>query len=196
MRVAITGAHGVGKSTLTAQITRELGLYELPTPGRTFAARGLPVNQSATVTSQTAAWLLQYRLERERVSWVASRSLVDVWAYTFQAAVGKSLEPIEQALLDELANATPLALLEAYDELIYVPPRIPLIADTVRTDESSFQLAIDEAIQTALTNWKVPHSTLDVTDTAAVESLLDRLAKRRAGSGNILGEHPRSDRDE
>jgi hypothetical protein len=86
MRIAITGAHGVGKSTLASQLSDTLGLPELPTPGRTMAARGLPINEAATVSSQLVACLLQYRLERERSAWVASRSLIDVWAYTVQAS--------------------------------------------------------------------------------------------------------------
>jgi nicotinamide riboside kinase len=182
MRIAITGAHGVGKSTLAARLAGEFGIPELPTPGRTLAARGLPINRSATVTSQTAAWLFQYRLEREQVAWVASRSLIDVWAYTVQTSVRKDLDLVEQALLEELAKATPLALFEAYDELIYVPPRIPLIADAVRSDESSFQREIDEAIRKALAAWRVPHTTVDVTDEMIVENLLERLRERLASA--------------
>ncbi len=47
-----------------------------------MAARGLPVNEEATVTSQCLAWLIQLKLEAESNDWIAMRSLVDVWAYT------------------------------------------------------------------------------------------------------------------
>jgi len=178
MRIAITGAHGVGKSTLAAQLTEVLGLPELPTPGRTLAARGLPVNEEATVPSQLVAWLLQYRLERERAAWVASRSLIDVWAYTVQAAARRDLDPVEEALMQELAEATPLAIVGTYDELIYVPPRIPLVADDVRPADEAFQSSTDESIRKALLDWDIPHTSVDVRDPKAVQAVIDRLEQQ------------------
>jgi nicotinamide riboside kinase len=182
MRIAITGAHGVGKSTLAAQLCHALALPELPTPGRTLASQGLPVNEAATVPSQLVAWLLQYRLERERSAWVASRSLIDVWAYTALAAGRTSLDPVEDALFRELTLVTPLAIGGIYDELIYVPPAVPLVADDVRVADSAFQRETDEAIMGALANWEVPHVTVDVRDRRATETLTTRLRKKKTGS--------------
>ncbi|HXQ00619.1 MAG TPA: AAA family ATPase [Solirubrobacteraceae bacterium] len=176
MRIAITGAHGVGKSTLAARISEALGLPELPTPGRALAARGLPVNETATVSSQLVAWLLQFRLERERSAWVASRSLIDVWAYTVLAAARYEQDPVEAALLQELARVTPLALTGAYDALIYVPVGIALISDEVRSADATFQRTTDEAIRNALSGWSIPHVTIDVRDSTAVATLVGQLA--------------------
>jgi nicotinamide riboside kinase len=176
MRIAITGAHGVGKSTLARQLCDALGLPELPTPGRTLAEQGLPVNEAATVASQLVAWLRQYRFERERSAWVASRSLIDVWAYTVLAAERTRTDPVERALMDELARVTPLTIDGAYDWLVYVPPMIPLVADNVRPDDASFQRTTDDAICRALADWDVPHIRVDVTDTEAVKKLIKRLS--------------------
>jgi adenylate kinase family enzyme len=181
MRVAIAGAHGVGKSTLAGKLCVALELPELPTPGRTLASKGLPVNEAATVPSQLVAWLMQYRFERERSAWVASRSLIDVWAYTALAAERGTLDRVEEALVDELARATRLAVDGAYDELIYVAPGISLRADDVRTDDVSFQRSTDEAIRRALDDWKVPHACVDVRDPVAVEELTARLREQAAG---------------
>lgn len=175
MRIAITGAHGVGRSTLASQLSDTLGLPELPTPGRTMAARGLPINEAATVSSQLVAWLLQYRLERERSAWVASRSLIDVWAYTVQASGRHDLGSVEHALMTELALVTPLAITDTYDELIYVPPGIPLVADDARSADEVFQRTIDAGIRKALADWRVPHIELDVRDRRAVQALFARL---------------------
>lgn len=176
MRVAITGAHGVGKSTLAAELSEVLAVPVLSTPGRTMAARGLPVNKDATIASQSVAWLLQYRFEREQPAWVAPRSLVDVWAYTVQAAGRGAPAPVETALLEELERSTPLAVAERYDHLIYIPPRIALQADDVRPSGQAFQRATDEAIVGALVQWSIPHTELDVLDRGAVQALISRLA--------------------
>jgi nicotinamide riboside kinase len=175
MRIAITGAHGVGKSTLAGKLCDALEFAELPTPGRTLASKGLPVNEEATVPSQLVAWLMQYRFEREGTAWVSSRSLIDVWAYTALAAARSALDPVEEALVDELARATQLAVDGAYDELIYVAPRIPLVADDVRADDRNFQRSTDEAIRRALDDWQVPHTIVDVSDPAAINALTSRL---------------------
>jgi nicotinamide riboside kinase len=176
MRVAITGAHGVGKSTLAKELSEVLAAPVLSTPGRTLAARGLPVNEEATIVSQSVAWLLQYRFEREQPAWVAPRSLIDVWAYTVQAAARAAPTPVEMALLDELEHSTPVAVAERYDHLIYVPPRIELQADGVRPLGEAFQRSTDEAIVSALARWSIPHIELDVLDRTAVKALIDRLS--------------------
>lgn len=178
MRIALTGAHGVGKSTLADELAVLLEVHILPTPGRTLAGRGLPVNEKATVTSQTLAWLLQYRFEREQPDWIAPRSLIDVWAYTAQAVVRHEPTTLESALLEELERATPIAVAERYDELIYIPPRIALQADGVRPTDAGFQRSTDEAISAALAEWRVPHTVLDVTNRRAVEAELERLAAK------------------
>ena len=176
MRVAITGAHGVGKSTLAEELSEVLAVPVLSTPGRTLAARGLPVNEDATVASQSVAWLLQYRFERDQPAWVTPRSLVDVWAYTVQASRRAAPTPLEAALLEELERSTPLAVAERYDHLIYIPPRIELQADDVRPSGEAFQRATDEAIVGALAQWSIPHTELDVLDRSAVQAVIDRLA--------------------
>jgi hypothetical protein len=136
----------------------------------------LPVNEDATVASQAVAWLLQYRFEREQPAWVAPRSLIDVWAYTVQAAERHVPMPVEAALLQEVERSTPIAVAERYDHLIYIPPRIALQGDDVRPSGEAFQRSTDEAIVSALARWQIPHTTLDVRDRSAVQALIDRLA--------------------
>jgi hypothetical protein len=178
MRVAITGAHGVGKSTLAGRISHALDTPELPTPGRTLASEGLPINEEATVSSQAIAWLMQFRFERESPAWVSSRSLIDVWAYAALAGGRGVSGTVERALLRELEGATRIALGAAYDTLIYVPPMIALVSDGVRVSTSSFQAAVDTLIREALVGWGVAHERIDVTDARAVDGLIEDLATR------------------
>jgi hypothetical protein len=63
---------------------------------------------------------------------------------------------LEHALLEELERITPIAVTERYDHIIYIPPRIALLADGVRPGGEEFQRSTDEAIVSALARWKIP----------------------------------------
>lgn len=183
LRVALAGAHGTGKTTLARAFSAEYELVELPTPGRLMAARGLPVNESATVVSQCIAWLIQIGLEEETRRWVSMRSLVDVWAYGALAAERTNATLIDAALFEHLTKATRALVVSRYDVLFYLPPRIPLIADDVRSADPAFQSAVDGKIRGALNTWALDYVEVDVTHIDAVERAkaeVQRAAQRAA----------------
>jgi hypothetical protein len=134
MKIAICGAHGVGKSTFAASLAESLELPLLPTPGRWMADRGFPINEEATVVSQVLAWLLQQTFEAEQAAWISARSLVDVWAYASLAAA-RDPDPFSRELFAALTTVTRTEVQDRYTVLLYVPPRIPLLPDTVRSED-------------------------------------------------------------
>jgi nicotinamide riboside kinase len=180
MKIALSGAHGTGKTTLARALASEFDLKELPTPGRLMAAQGLPVNQDATVTSQCLAWLMQLSLESEFDDWISMRSLVDVWAYTALAYGRASPARLDTALFNEVTKATRLLLGGRYDVLFFLPPRIPLVADDVRSDDEAFQAAVDEKIREGLETWGVERIVLDVTDEDAIPAAVERVRRATA----------------
>jgi nicotinamide riboside kinase len=176
MRIAFTGAQGTGKSTLAGVVAARHGLAILPTPGRTMKSRGLPINQEATVTSQTLAWLLQLELESTDLAWIATRSLVDVWAYGVLAAARSEPSEIESALLEQLTTTTEQLLPGRYDVLFYLPPKIPLKADDARVADTEFQTQTDATIRDGLERWNADYVEIDVTAPDAEERVLTRVA--------------------
>lgn len=162
VKLALSGAHGVGKSTLARRFADELQLAVLPTPGRWMAKQGLPINQEASVASQTLAWLLQQQFEGDHTSWVASRSLVDIWAYTALAAE-RDTSPLAQSTFATLTTVTQRILVGRYTALLYLPPRVPLRPDEIRPADVHFQARIDELIRGALDRWQLPHLEIDAT---------------------------------
>jgi nicotinamide riboside kinase len=176
MRIAFTGAQGTGKSTLAEVVGERHGLPILPTPGRTMKSRGLPINEHATVTSQTLAWLLQLELEASGPAWIAARTLVDVWAYGVLAAQRATPSDVESALLEQLSTTTERLLPTRYDVLFYLPPRIPLKADDARVDVQEFQRKTDLMIRSGLECWSVEYVEIDVTAPDAVELVLAEVA--------------------
>jgi hypothetical protein len=159
-----------------------MGVAVLPTPGRTMAARGLPINQEATVTSQAIAWLLQLQYEEEGERWVAARSLIDIYVYAMLAAE-RAVTVIERTLLGELEAATRTLLAgPRYDLLVYLPPVLGLQADDVRDPDPRFQVAVDERIRLLLGEWELEHLVLDPRKSNAVEKVLSRLRRNRVSA--------------
>jgi nicotinamide riboside kinase len=181
MRLAITGAHGTGKTTLGRHLAERFDLVELPTPGRTMASRGLPVNERATVTSQTVAWLIQLRLEATTKAWIANRTLLDIWAYAALSAERSPPAGLECELLAEMESVVRAVWPDRYDIVFYTPPRIPLVADAVRSADPVFQTAADEKIRKALETWGLEHVVIDVTsrsDLSAAETLVGTFSRK------------------
>lgn len=177
MRIAFTGAQGTGKSTLADAVAAHYDLAILPTPGRTMLARGLPINTEATVVSQTLAWLLQLELEASQTMWIATRSLIDVWAYGALAAHRAEQSELEMALFNQLSTTTEALLPMRYDALFYLPPRIPLRADEARLADEEFQKQTDAMIRSGIERWNVDHVEIDVTDPDAEAQVLEHVAR-------------------
>ena len=179
MRIAFTGAHGTGKSTIVEPLARELDLVELPTPGRWLKEQGIGVNTEASVSSQAIGWFLQYNYKHSSGDWISSRCMLDVLAYAAVPAQGRELSLIDRHLLNQMTSATRSHLLSGtYDSLFYLPPRIPLVADEVRIADQAFQSQTDRFIHGKLLEWNVPFEEIDVTDASAgtrIREIIGRL---------------------
>lgn len=144
-----------------------------------MAARGLPVNKDASVASQVLAWLLQQQFEAEHDSWIAPRSLLDVWAY---AALAAEREPelLAKSTFAVLTSLTERTVRERYTALLYLPPRHPLQPDAVRSSDAQFQQQVDVAIRERLRAWELPHLELDITRHGARDEALRYVRERYA----------------
>ena len=149
-----------------------------------MAAKDLPLNQSATIVSQCIAWFIQIRLEEETQRWVSMRSLVDIWAYGALAAEQTAPTVVEASLFENLTSATRAVVADRYDLLFYLPPRIPLVADEVRSADPAFQDAVDAKIREQLATWALNYVEIDVTRADAVATARAEVAEaaRRAAS--------------
>ena len=180
MRIAFTGTHGTGKSTIVGPLAGELDLVELPTPGRWLKQQGIGVNTETSVSSQAIGWFLQYGYEHSSGDWISSRCMLDVLAYAAVPAEARELSLVDRHLLDQMTSATRSHLLSGtYDALFYLPPRIPLIADDVRIADRNFQSNTDRFIHDKLLRWKVPFEEIDVTDAGAVTRVREIVGRLR-----------------
>lgn len=141
-----------------------------------MALRGLPINRAASVTSQAIAWLLQLRTEEGTQEWVSARSLIDVVAYA-KLAAERGATGFESELFEELAATTKTLLSSRrYTLLVYVLPRLRLVADEVRDPDPDFQRAVDTEIKELVDRWNVEHLEVDPRDPGVLEIVLGELA--------------------
>ena len=151
MKIAITGAQGVGKTTLARQINKEYPDFKiLPEAARLAQEIGYKLDHTAT--TETELWLIakQIELEKTESNWVADRSCLDLLAY-IQYLFSK-----EYALI-EFANKTLPPRFGNYDLVLYLPSgQFAIEDDGVRTTDLKFQQAIDKRIRDVLEKHKIP----------------------------------------
>jgi predicted ATPase len=151
MKVAISGSHGTGKSTLLrgvkSVVDREWGVVE-EVPRALCDRVGEPdflqrgnnslLRQLLLVARQIAD---EGRMATRRV--LSDRSVVDHWAYTLAI-----IDPSDHELPE--VRETRLLVEEwipTYDRIFYLPIEFPLAVDGVREDDQQFQADIDQSLR-------------------------------------------------
>ena len=151
MKIAITGAQGVGKTTLAQQINKNYPDFKiLPEAARLAKEAGYALDQTAT--TETELWLItkQIELENTENKWVADRCSIDLFAYIHH------LFPEESALI-EFATKTLVPRFNNYDLVLYLPSeQFAIEDDGVRITDIKFQQAVDQRIRDILEKHKIP----------------------------------------
>ena len=151
MKIAITGAQGVGKTTLAKQINKEYPDFKiLPETARLAFEAGYNLDQTAT--TETELWLVakQIELENGEGKWVADRSCIDLLAYIHHLFS-------EKLALIEFATKTLVPRFSNYDLVLYLPSgQFAIEDDGVRITDMKFQQAVDRRIRDVLEKHKIP----------------------------------------
>jgi nicotinamide riboside kinase len=158
VRIAITGTHGTGKTTLATELAQKLGLPLITEQARRVArvmgivhARQLVKDKALARRFQKAVLREQIRAENDCPDgFISDRSTLDCWAYW--AAYGLGNDP----------EYRDLCLSRPYDLLVYVPLEIPCQADGFRDTDESLRQLVDRFIQKDLL-WQCRCPVLPVT---------------------------------
>jgi|SRR3989338_4082293 len=151
MKIAITGAQGVGKTTLARQIHHDYPDFKI-LPEAARLAKEAGHNLDHTATTETEFWLIakQIELESTENKWIADRSSIDLLAYIHH------LFPKESALI-EFATKTLVPRFSNYDLVLYLPSgEFAIEDDGVRTTDVEFQQTVDQRIRDVLKKHKIP----------------------------------------
>ncbi|MBI2630824.1 ATP-binding protein [Candidatus Nomurabacteria bacterium] len=174
MKIVITGAQGVGKTTLAEQINKDYpDLKILPEAARLAKEAGF--NLDETATTETELWLIAKQIELESTAnkWIADRCSIDLLAYIHHLFR-------EESALIEFAAKTLVPRFSDYDLILYLPSgEFAIEDDGVRTTDVKFQQAIDQRIKYILEKHKIPFVKI-------VGSPEERLLKVKSLFKNLL----------
>ncbi len=148
MKVALSGSHGTGKSTLLRQLeasasgSRFVFLEEIPRalcervgdPLFLQRGRNTVLRQLLLIAQQIAA-----ESRTTGVPTLVDRSVVDHWAYTLALLGREDWEAPEIGEMRRLVDEW----VATYDHIFYLPIEFSLLADEVREDDRDFQREID-----------------------------------------------------
>ena len=151
MKIVITGAQGVGKTTLAKEINKHFPDFKiLPEAARLAVEAGYKLDYIAT--AETELWLIAKQIELESIEskWVADRCGIDLLAYIHHLFS-------DESFLIEFATKTLVPKFSKYDLVLYLPSgQFAIEDDGVRTTDIKFQQAIDERIRDILEKHKIP----------------------------------------
>jgi len=159
LKVAFVGSHGVGKTTLCFDLASQLKRLDLGVDLVKEVARRcpLPINEETTLDAQ--GWILHTQIAEEMAAAatydvvVCDRSVLDNYAYLV-ARVGRRPE------LDPLVGNW----IRTYNALFKVPVLEAPSFDGTRAVSRSFQLEIDETIDSLISAFGVDVIPLDPLD--------------------------------
>ena len=148
MKIAFTGTHGTGKTTLTHDVAAALKKKGYDIGIVTEIARNcpFPVNENTTEKSQLWIYLnminRELEIQQKYEHLICNRSTLDVYAYTLNILNKLSKPEFFKNLFEYWINT--------YNILLYTPIKYKLQKDFIRSDNEEFRIRIDDIIKRIL----------------------------------------------
>lgn len=170
MKIALTGAHGVGKSTLASylrQLITEKKISSSITPevprlicditnDNEYFRRGhnTLLKQSLILMGQL---VIEERLRKIADIQICDRTLFDHWAYSLSLFGSE----IKEGGYDEIYEKFISDHCKSYDKIFYLPIEFKPKDDGVRESDEAFQSEIDSLIIGLLKKYNVEYHTIN-----------------------------------
>jgi len=171
MRFALTGSHGVGKTSIISELDDWLSDKGIKCIYNSSSARkvkksGMAINDDGNDMVQTiiAASHISHFSED---NWFADRCLLDCYAY------GKHLFTHDKVSneCNKMLSKLTYTFLQKYDKIFYIPIEFEMVKDGVRKEDTEFQNNIDMLIKTYLDQLNINYETI----TGSVEERCEKI---------------------
>jgi thymidylate kinase len=151
MKIALCGAHGVGKTTISKILSEELAFPILPDIVPDAFRLGFEINENTP--PETQVWLIGKQLENERreKAFVADKCIFDYFVYA--EALGMDADLVRLAERIAAKNGK-------YDFLFFIRPEFPIEDDGLRSTNIEFQKAVADTYERFLTKNEIPFTML------------------------------------
>ena len=155
MKIAFTGTHGTGKSTLLNKILEEYPQFQgqhenFSDAGKFFQDKLLEtLNKDALQLFFYARHLFRIRANKHLVS---DRAVLDALCYAKYEYTQGNLTKVMLDFLEEVS----FELLEKYDCLFWLRPEFELVGENKRPENVEFQYAIDKIFEDYMQKVTIP----------------------------------------
>lgn len=180
MKLAFTGAHSTGKTTLVKELSnsvpKKYTQKYVTEVARKIIDRGYPLGDKATEKAYLQYISSQLEEERDIENYdlfVSDRTLLDPLAYMF---VNKELfgAVVSDELIRMMENIWIMEQ-KKYDWYVYFPVEFPLVEDGIRPIGNEYQKAIDDMIHGLLCEHKIPYITISGSVIERKQQIMDFL---------------------
>lgn len=160
MRFALTGSHGVGKTSVISELddwlsNKGINCIYNSSNARKVKKAGMSINDSGDDIVQLIVASSHINHFSEE-NWFADRCILDCYAY------GEYL--YRENKISSACNINVKYLLEnflkRYTKLFYIPIEFKMVNDGVRKEDEMFQKSIDDIIYHTLTKYKINYETV------------------------------------
>jgi nicotinamide riboside kinase len=170
MRIAITGSHCVGKTTLTKVLVKKLKYNYIPDIVREEAVKKkFPINENSN--SEVQIWFFARQWELETITpenWVSDKSLFDYLAYAELVLRDENLKKVIREFVQRNAR---------YDFIFYLPIEFPIKEDGIRSINSKYREEIDSCLKQCLVKSNMKYVTVSGSIQERVKQVLKHIKK-------------------
>lgn len=168
MKIAICGAHWVGKTTISKKISEKFDLEVLPDIVVDAYNMWLEINEWTPIETQT--WLIWQQManEKTRSDFVADKCIFDYYVYAKALGMDDDVVSVAKKVATKTHN---------YDYIFYIAPEFPIEDDGVRSTDPDFQASIDKTYKKFLDDLWINYTQLTWTVEDRMNQVLDTVSQ-------------------